>query len=113
MPLTNGELTDPRAYRLPPEWDKHAGTWLQWPSERERQGYQITLERTWLIMVDILQQHENVYIIVNDERHHEHVSHSLDYFGIGTKNVELFIIPMNDVWVGFQWLRAALRTRAG
>lgn len=65
----------------------------------ERQGYQITLERTWLIMVNILQQHENVYIIVNDERHHEHVSRSLDYFGIGPKNVELFIIPINNVWV--------------
>ena len=34
MQSANGKLADPRAYRLPPEWDKHAGTWLQWPYER-------------------------------------------------------------------------------
>ncbi len=98
MQSANGELADPRTYRLPPEWDQHAGTWLQWPYERDREGYQLKLERTWLIMADVLHQHESVYIIVNDERHYEYVSRSLDCFGIGPKNVELFIIPMNDVW---------------
>ena len=56
-------------------------------------GYQIKLERTWLIMADVLHQHqhENVYIIVHDERHHEHVARSLDYFGIGPKKRRAFL----------------------
>jgi len=55
-------------------------------------------EHTWLQMVAALFEHEMVHVIVRDERQRDHVAYQLDYFGIGCDNVDLHIIPTNDVW---------------
>jgi len=86
-------------YRQPPEWDKHEGTWLQWPLEKLEKNYQLKLEHTWLMMAEVLHQHENVHIIVNDMAHRDHVAHMLAYYGIGPQNIELHVIPIDDVWI--------------
>ena len=86
-------------YHMPAEWEKHEGTWLQWPHNKEYQGHQLQYERMWLMMVDVLRRHENVHIIAVDERHREHIEYQLGYFKIGLENVDLCIIPNNDVWV--------------
>jgi agmatine deiminase len=83
---------------LPAEWEKHEGTWLQWPHDRHYKGNQLKVERTWLMMVEVLHQHEYVYLIVEDERHRDHVAHQLQYFGIGLNNVDFFMIPTDGNW---------------
>jgi agmatine deiminase len=83
---------------MPAEWEVHAGTWLQWPHDQERLGFQLQLEGIWLAMVDALHQHESVYLIVADERQRDHVAHQLEYFAIGLEGVHFHIVPTNDVW---------------
>ena len=85
-------------FYMPAEWERHEGTWLQWPQARVRVGNQLKLERTWLTMVDALHQHENVHITVADERQRDHVAYQLDYLRIRSANVHLYIIPTDDVW---------------
>ena len=48
-------------------------------------------------MVEALKDHENVHLIVGDERQRDHVGDQLEYHNIGMKNVDFFIIPTNDV----------------
>ncbi len=85
-------------YTMPAEWQPHEGTWLQWPQNRIEPGYEMKQEYTWLKMVAALYQHENVHIVTGDERQRDHVARQLDYFGIGHDKVDLFIIPLNDLW---------------
>jgi agmatine deiminase len=90
--------THGQRYTMPAEWESHEGTWLQWPHENIYKGHQLNLERTWLTMVYYLHQHENVHIIVCDERHRDHVEYQLKYFGIRLQNIDFYIIETNDVW---------------
>ena len=85
-------------FSMPAEWERHEGTWLQWPQDKVQAGNQLKLERTWLTMVAALHQAENVHIAVADERQRDHVAYQLDYFGIRSANVHLYIIPTDDVW---------------
>src|SRR5574341_136809 len=87
------------SYRMPAEWAPHEGTWLQWPHDNLFWGYQLRLERMWLMMVDALHRHENVHIIAADEKHRDHVAYQLQYFNIGLENIDFYTIPTNDVWV--------------
>jgi agmatine deiminase len=84
---------------MPAEWEPHEGTWLQWPQDKVYQGYELKLERIWLNMVEALHEHENVHLIVSDERQRDHVASQLQYHGIGQKNVDFYLIPTDDVWV--------------
>jgi agmatine deiminase len=81
------------------EWEAHEGTWLQWPHDGIYAGYQMKLERIWLAMTGVLARHETVHIIARDERHREHIAYLLDYFAIGQQNIDLRVIPADDVWV--------------
>jgi len=92
-----GPVADSR-YTMPAEWEPHEGTWLQWPHRQLEPGYDMKQEHTWLQMVAALFEHEMVHVIVRDERQRDHVAYQLDYFGIGCDNVDLHIIPTNDVW---------------
>ena len=58
---------------MPAEWEKHKGTWLQWPQDGVYRSYGLKLEGMWLAMVDALHQHENVHVIVADEQQRDHV----------------------------------------
>jgi agmatine/peptidylarginine deiminase len=59
----------------PAEWEKHEGTWLQWPQDRVYRSYELKLEGMWLAMVDAPHQHENAHVIVADEKQRDHVLH--------------------------------------
>ncbi len=59
-------------FYMPAEWERHEGTWLHWPQEKLYRGYELKLERMWLTMVDVLHQHENVHLVVADERQRDH-----------------------------------------
>ena len=86
-------------YRMPAEWEPHEGTWLIWPHEDTHKDSQLHLEHLWLEMVRVLQEGERVHIIVPDERRMDHLQHQLKYFRISEKNIDLQIIPNDDVWV--------------
>lgn len=95
----NNRTPRERGYYQAAEWDTHEGTWLQWPYDRIYADYQMKLEPIWLAMTDTLRKHETVHIIAKDEQHRDHISYLLNYFGGDLQNIDLHIIPIDDVWV--------------
>lgn len=60
-------------FYMPAEWEKHEGTWLQWPHDGTHPGAQMRLEHIWLVMTEALHEHETVHIVVPDERGRDHL----------------------------------------
>lgn len=88
---------DPTQFRMPAEWEKQRGIWLQWPYE-SAPGYQRKLEGMYLEMTEALKQSGKVFICVFDDERREHIAHQLSYYGLGLDNIEFHIIQTNDVW---------------
>ncbi len=89
---------DQAGFYMPAEWEKHEGTWLQWPHDDTYPGHQMRLEHVWLAMTGSLHEHETVHILVPDERRQEHVHQQLAYYGFDLGNIDIHICPTNDVW---------------
>ena len=85
-------------FHMPAEWEEHEGTWLQWPQDKLYHGYELKLEKIWISMVEALHQHENVHLIIADERQGDHILHQLNYHAIGMDNIDFHILPSDDVW---------------
>ena len=95
--MTNNSF-DLKDFYLPAEWEPHEGTWLQWPQDKLYHGYELKLERIWLNMVEALQVHENIHLIVNGHWQQEYIEHQRVHHRMGLDNINFFIIPTNDVW---------------
>ena len=91
-------MINPREFRMPAEWEKQNGIWLQWPHEDRSRGYQRKLEAMWLEMTETLKQQGSVYICVQDMARMEHINEQLHFYRIDGKNIEYHIIQTNDVW---------------
>ncbi len=91
-------MVNPRTFRMPAEWEKQKGVWLQWPYESSH-GYQRKLEGLWLEMTETLKQEGMVFICAYDEQRKEQIAKQLVFYGIGLDNIEFHIIQTNDVWV--------------
>jgi agmatine deiminase len=85
-------------FRMPAEWEKHEGTWLQWPHDGTREGYQMRIEHIWLAMAHVLHAHEIVHIVVPDERGQAHLHQQTAYYGFDQGNIDIHVFPTNDVW---------------
>jgi len=85
-------------YHMPAEWEAHEGTWLIWPHNDTHEGTQLHLEHLWLDMTMALHEHETVHIIVTDERRRDHLHDQVKYYGLEEKNLDIHIIPNDDVW---------------
>ena len=87
------------SFRMPAEWERQSGVWLQWPSENKWPGYQQKLESLWLSMVEILKNQGIVHICALDEKLRDHIEYQLRFYGIGLDNIQFHIIPSNDLWI--------------
>jgi agmatine deiminase len=87
-------------YRMPAEWAPHAAVWLQWPDEsmRDYPGYGVKLESTWLEMTRVMHEHVKVRIVVGSEPQRDRLQLQFRHFGFDSSNIEIFIIPHDDVW---------------
>jgi len=83
---------------MPAEWERHEGTWLQWPHDDTEAGAQMRLEHVWLAMTAALHQHETVHIVVPDERRQDHVHQQVAYYGFDQGAIDVRVFPTNDVW---------------
>jgi len=88
-----------QGFRMPAEWEPHEGTWLIWPHEDTHDDSQLHMEHLWLEMTWVLQAGEKVHIILPDQRRLDHLQHQLDYYRIPQNNIDLQIIPNDDIWV--------------
>lgn len=91
-------------YRMPAEWERHDAIWFQWPGkyvlagDSADRGYQMKLEKTWLLMTWEVHQHTRVAILVDGEVQRDHVRVSMTYFGFDMGRVDLHVSPIVDVW---------------
>jgi agmatine deiminase len=90
----------PQDFRMPAEWEPHEAVWLQWPAESMRSyaGYHLKLESIWLAMTRAMQPHVKVCIVVADDRSRERLDVQLRSFGVAPDNVELHVMPIDDIW---------------
>ena len=86
-------------YYMPAEWEPHEGTWLIWPHDDTHAKSQLHLEHIWLEMTIALHQNETVHIVVTDETRRDHLMQQIKYYGLIECNIDVRIIPNNDVWV--------------
>jgi agmatine/peptidylarginine deiminase len=83
-----------KSRRVPAEWEPHESTWLQWPKGWEK-GYQGTFSE----IVKVLQAHEPVNLIVEDEIGLEVARNFLDRNGIPLSNIQWHIMPYDWAWM--------------
>ena len=95
----NNETPKSLGYWMPAEWEHHQGTWLIWPHNDTHDDSQLHLEHLWLEMTRILKEHETVHIIVPDDLRRDHLVHQIGFYGLDENNIDLRIIPNDDVWV--------------
>lgn len=86
-------------YRMPAEWEPHAGTWLAWPHNREHwPGKFAAIPPTYVGIIQALAQSERVFICVNDEAMEREARRFLEDGNVPLKPVEFFYIPTNASW---------------
>jgi len=83
---------------VPAEWDKHEGTWLQWPHDCTPAGDPMRLEHIWLAMTEALHRHEMVHVVVPDERGRDHVARQFRFYGFDERALDVHVISTDDVW---------------
>ena len=91
-------------YRMPAEWEKQAAVWLQWPekypdtNQEHRLIYQMTMEKTWLLMSWELHRHVKVNILAHSAKHRDHIVSLLAYFEYDMSQIAIHVTHMADVW---------------
>lgn len=102
-----------QGYRLPAEWEPHAGTWLSWPHNRSTWPHQLeVVEEAFAAMVRALAPHEAVHVNVLDEAQAARVRRRCDAAGV-TGSVHLHVLPTDDAWIRDYGALVVVRDRAG
>lgn len=87
-------------YRMPAEWETHAATQLHWPSNRETwPGIRLQrVEQVYLDIIEVLHKYEPVVLLIDSGASKEYVKEKLMERSIDSEHVNLFQVPINDVW---------------
>src|SRR3989338_1213832 len=84
-------------YRMPAEWEPHAGTWLSWPYNPETwDGHLAGAEKAFVEMIDALKSHEVVQLLVPNE---EVKARALKILGNKRENLVIHCVETGDVWI--------------
>ena len=86
---------------MPAEWEKHEGTWLQWPHDKAHrgEGYRAKLDDIWISMAKELHYGENVHIVVCDEEEKIHVQSKLIVANVNMDKIDFLIQETDDIWI--------------
>ncbi len=84
-------------YRMPAEWERHAGTWISWPKDPNTFPAAILpkVEAAYARMVETLGEGEEVRVMVNDEKGEARAKSCLRKAG----RVSYLKVRTVDVWV--------------
>ena len=86
-------------YRMPAEWEPHAGTWLAWPRERsDWPGKFETIPWVYAEVVRRLAAGERVRILVDDARTARSARAVLRHGGVDLRRVRLLRVPTDRSW---------------
>ncbi len=89
------------AFFMPAEWEKHEGTWLQWPHDgsNKDENYRAKLDDIWVTMAKELHYEENVHIVVCNERERKHVQAKLNEEHVNMDKIDFLVQETDDVWI--------------
>ena len=101
IPMNDFPSPASEGYRMPAEWEPHAGTWLTWPHDPETWPYQNMeqVESDYLQIVKTIAQGEQTHILVQDKSAEETLRIKLQSNGVNMDQVSLYDIPTNDSWI--------------
>lgn len=86
-------------YYFPAEWERHAATWLTFPShEASFPGKMDQIILPYMTFVKTISLGEKVKINVHNKKIKDRVTDLLKEFNIDNRKIELFIHPSDDVW---------------
>ena len=88
-------------YRMPAEWELHAGTWLTWPHNQETWSEQSMdqVELDYLQIVKALAQEEKSNILIQNKSAQDKLYKRLQSNGVNMDNIFFYDIPTNDSWI--------------
>jgi agmatine deiminase len=85
-------------FRMPPEWHRHAATWLTWPKDPLTWPERVPqVEETYLEIMAALAPHEIVNLLVDDEATEASVRARCRF--AGSENIRFHRIPAVDSWI--------------
>ncbi|OPY13643.1 MAG: putative agmatine deiminase [Syntrophus sp. PtaB.Bin001] len=86
-------------YYFPPEWRRHAATWLSYPhNEASWPGKISTIFPFYHQFIKEISRDEIVNINVNDESMAMRIREALDKIGVNLDRIHLYNHPTNDAW---------------
>jgi agmatine deiminase len=86
-------------YRMPAEWEPHAGTWLSWPHKPDTwPGKLEVIPPIWVELARVLSPGEHVHILVNESAPAPRVAALLKQAGVDMACISLHEIPTDDAW---------------
>ncbi|MCF8070184.1 MAG: agmatine deiminase family protein [Desulfobacterales bacterium] len=104
------EVRDISSTRIPAEWEPHAATWLQWPTQWEQ-----SLREDFAKILNIIQKYEPVVIIVQSNKMEEETRVFLQDRGVPLDNIRwekaaydnswlrdngpVYVMDKNGVWI--------------
>jgi len=87
-------------YRLPAEWEKHRGTIVAWPHNREDwPGKFHPIPWVYVEIVRKLSVDEKVFIIVNSKQSENRIRKMLSKAGVNLKQIKIFKLTTNRGWM--------------
>jgi agmatine deiminase len=86
-------------YRMPAEWEHHEATWLAWPHNPEDwPGKFQAIPWVYAEIVRLLSAHEQVHILVNDNKAQQRTTGILERAGANLDKVSFHVWPTDRVW---------------
>ncbi len=86
-------------YYMPAEWEKHYGTWLTYPHNKETFFERLDgAKNTFVKLVKFISESEIVHINVNDDNEEKELIQKLKGVNADFKNIRIHKIPTNDSW---------------
>ncbi|MGE0041859.1 MAG: agmatine/peptidylarginine deiminase [Vicinamibacterales bacterium] len=102
-------------YAFPPEWQRHAGTWISWPRPEGisfPDRYHESVEDVIAVIAAIAAR-EPVHLIVPNANYERIVRDVLDVRGVRLGRVRFHHIPTNECWTRDHGPAFVQRTRRG
>lgn len=86
-------------YRMPAEWEPHAGTWLAWPHNRKHwPGKFDPIPKMYVQFIKALTRSERVFLCVQDIEMEREVRTLLEQGNVALRQVDFFQILTNASW---------------
>jgi agmatine deiminase len=96
----DGKTPEDMGFQMPPEWNKHAATWLGWPHElTDWPGKFAPIPWAFAEMVRLLSQVERVFLLVQDGAAQKRAQGMLQKAGAKLESVEFFRVPTDRGWM--------------